>query len=69
MCRKGFFNRMIIEDHDIVETIIDDDDVADDTEHESEYVHVMSNVRSIVTVVWYEVVVAAFLPDFSHFLP
>ena len=69
MCRKGFFNRMIIEDHDIVETIIDDDDVDDDTEHVSEYVHVMSNVRSVVTVVWNEVVVAAFLPDFSHFLP
>ena len=60
---------MIIEDHDIVETIIDDDDVDDDTEHVSEYVHVMSNVRSVVTVVWNEVVVAAFLPDFSHFLP
>ena len=40
---------MIIEDHDILVTDIDDDDEDDDTEHASEYVHVMSAVRSIVT--------------------
>ena len=55
---------MIIEDHDILETNIDDDDDVDDTEHASEYVHVMSNVRSVVSGL-----VAAFLPDFPHFLP
>ena len=35
---KGLFNRMIIEDHDILETYIGDDDEDDDTEHASEYV-------------------------------
>jgi len=40
---------MIIEDHDILETNIDDDDEDDDTEHASEYVHVMYDVRSVVT--------------------